>query len=182
MEAVALQDTKTSSSMTNVPAPGTTRRPERLVTVVGDLSLPRSLEYLAQAAYLVRKAWPEVRFKLALGPGTCRLQDERLAALALQDNLEVTAMPHASGILTLAGETDVLVVESLPPHLETAVLFYLPNTLPLVVSRQLDRRYVPYQAALADVWDSRRMAQAIIRKLDRSPVVGRVRDRVRGQC
>ena len=143
MEAVALPFRQ---PLAVLPPPlGRVAHRNRLVTVIGRPSLPQTPEHLARAAYLVGKAWPEARFKLALGRASC-----------------------ADELRRLANEADVLVVESLPPGLSPQALFRLPPTLPLVVSRQVDQRAVPFEALRADIWDPRRLAEAIIRQLDAS--------------
>ena len=165
MEAVALSVAKPSMLSLPFPPPGQVVKPQRLIAIVGRPSLPRSAEYLAEAAYLVRQVMPEARFKLALGRGAGPQLDDRLTALALSGCLELAGTPDPAAFQALASEADVLVVESLPPRLRPEMLLRLPPRLRLVVSRQVDQRYVPYQAAQVNVWDPRRMADAIVYQL-----------------
>lgn len=142
----------------NVPQKGVN---EKIVTFLGRITMQKGPEYFIEAANLVLKKMPYVRFVMA---GSGDLMDEmivRTADLGIADKFHFTGFLKGQDVQSLFSMTDVFVMPSVSEPFGIVPLEAMQLNVPVIISNQSGVSEVVKNAIKTDFWDTYAMADAI---------------------
>ncbi len=134
---------------------------EKIVTFLGRITLQKGPEYFIEAASLVLKKMPNVRFVMA---GSGDLMDNmvnRIATLGIADKFHFTGFLKENDVHNMFAITDVFVMPSVSEPFGIVPLEAMQLHVPVIISNQSGVAEILEHAIKIDFWDTYAMADAI---------------------
>ena len=133
----------------------------KTVTFLGRITLQKGPEYFVEAAHMVLRMLPNVRFVMAgsgdMLPGIV----EQAARLGISDRFHFTGFLEKEEVYQLLDLTDVFVMPSVSEPFGIAPLEAMLAGVPVIISKQAGVAEIISYAAKIDFWDTYSMADLI---------------------
>ncbi len=139
--------------------------PEKLVLFLGRVTSQKGPEYFVEAARLVLKELPEVRFVMAGSGDMLGKIIERIAQLRLQKQFHFTGFLHHHAVEQIFALSDVYVMPSVSDPFGITPFEAMLYHVPVIVSKQSGVTEVLQHAIKVDFWDVHELARSIIKVL-----------------
>jgi glycogen(starch) synthase len=137
----------------------------KLVVFLGRITMQKGPEYFLEAAYLAAREIPEVRFVMAgCGDMMPRMID-RMAELNLIDRFFFTGFLDEKKRDHLFSIADLFVMTSVSEPFGLTPVEAIQHDVPVIVTKQAGVAEVLFHTIKVDFWDTRRIADAIIKIL-----------------
>ena len=143
---------------------------EKTVVFVGRITLQKGPEYYLEAAYLVLRKLPNVRFVMGGSGDMMPQMIERMAQLGIVDRFHFTGFLNEKRRDELYSMADLFVLTSISEPFGITPIEAMQHDVPVIVTRQSGVAEVVYGAVKVDFWDVRRMADAMINILTQEPL------------
>lgn len=134
---------------------------DKIVTFLGRVTLQKGPEYFVEAAALVLKKMPNVRFVMA---GSGELLDKmiaRAAYLNIADRFHFTGFLKGDDVYKMFSLSDVYVMPSVSEPFGISPLEAMQSNVPTIISYQSGVSEILTNALKIDFWDIEAMADAI---------------------
>jgi glycosyltransferase involved in cell wall biosynthesis len=122
-------------------------------------------EYFMEAAYLVSRKLPDVRFVMAGSGDMLPRMVERMAELRLLDRFHFTGFVNEERRNRLLAMADVFVMTSVSEPFGITPVEAIQHDVPVIVTKQCGVAEILRSAVKVDFWDVRKIADAIIKVL-----------------
>ena len=137
------------------------RTGEKTVTFMGRITLQKGPEYFVEAAGLLLKIMPEVRFVMAGSGDMMGSMVELAARKGITDRFHFTGFLDKEEVRHLLAVTDVFVMPSISEPFGIAPLEAMQAGVPVIISKQSGVAEVIRYAFKVDFWDTFAIADAI---------------------
>ncbi|MFW7378587.1 MAG: glycosyltransferase family 4 protein [Oligoflexus sp.] len=136
--------------------------PNPLVAFLGRMTLQKGPEYFLEAAYLVARKFPDIRFVMAGDGDMFQRMVKRMAELRLTKHFHFTGFVNEQKRHQLLSTADLFVMPSVSEPFGISPLEALRHDVPVIVSKQSGVAEVLHHALKVDFWDVRKTADCII--------------------
>jgi glycosyltransferase involved in cell wall biosynthesis len=154
-----------------------------LVLFLGRVTLQKGPDYFLQAAALVVRRRPDVKFVVSGSGDMLPKLVERSAELGIARNVHFTGFLRGEGVERMFAQADLYVMPSVSEPFGISALEAMALDVPVIVSRQSGVSEVLRHALKVDFWDVDELANKILAVLRHSPLrrelVQGARDEVR---
>lgn len=133
----------------------------KTVTFMGRITLQKGPEYFIEAAHMILKKIPDVRFVMAGSGDMLNAAVGQAARLGITDRFHFTGFLENDEVLQLLDVTDVFVMPSVSEPFGIAPLEAMLAGVPVIVSRQSGVAEIVRYATKIDFWDTCALADAI---------------------
>lgn len=137
------------------------RAGEKIVTFIGRITLQKGPEYFVEAAGLLLKKMPGVRFVMAGSGDMMGSMVEQAARMGITDRFHFTGFLESEEVRHLLAVTDVFVMPSISEPFGIAPLEAMQAGVPVIISKQSGVAEVIRYAFKVDFWDTFAIADAI---------------------
>ncbi|MBE0668488.1 MAG: glycosyltransferase family 1 protein [Bacteroidia bacterium] len=134
---------------------------DKVVTFLGRITLQKGPEYFIEAARMVLKRMPNVRFVMAGSGDMMERMMRRAAALRITDRFHFTGFLRGNDVFTMLGMSDVYVMPSVSEPFGISPLEAMQSNVPVIISKQSGVAELLTHAVKVDFWDIEAMADAI---------------------
>ncbi len=138
------------------------RTDEKLVLFMGRVTFQKGPDYFIEAAALIRKQQPDVRFVMAGSGDMLPRMVMRAAQLRIGSRLHFTGFLKGPDVERMYARSDLYVMPSVSEPFGIAPLEAMLYDVPVLLSRQSGVSEVLRNALKVDFWDVREMANQII--------------------
>ncbi len=135
---------------------------EKLVLFMGRMTFQKGPDYFIEAAALILKKLPAVRFVMAGSGDMLPRMIQRAAQLRIGNRLHFTGFLKGSAVEQMYARSDLYVMPSVSEPFGIAPLEAMLYDVPVLLSRQSGVTEVLRNALKVDFWDIREMANQII--------------------
>lgn len=137
------------------------RSGEKTVTFMGRITMQKGPEYFVEAAGLLLKRMPGVRFVMAGSGDMMGSMVEQAARMGITDRFHFTGFLDNEEVRHLLAVTDVFVMPSISEPFGIAPLEAMQAGVPVIISKQSGVAEVIRYAFKIDFWDTFAIADAI---------------------
>lgn len=137
------------------------RNGEKTVTFMGRITLQKGPEYFVEAAGLLLKRLPGVRFVMAGSGDMMSRMVEQAARMGITDRFHFTGFLDKEEVRHLLAVTDVFVMPSVSEPFGIAPLEAMQAGVPVIISKQSGVAEVIRYAFKVDFWDTFAIADAV---------------------
>ncbi len=137
----------------------------KLVVFLGRITMQKGPEYFLEAAYLAARELPDVRFVMAGCGDMMPRMIRRMAELNLIDRFFFTGFINDQKRDQLFSIADLFVMTSISEPFGLTPVEAIQHDVPVIVTKQAGVAEVLQHAIKVDFWDTRRIADAIIKVL-----------------
>jgi glycosyltransferase involved in cell wall biosynthesis len=134
---------------------------EKVVTFLGRLTQQKGPEYFIEAANLILKRDPNVRFVMAGSGDLMNKMIKRVAELKISTKFHFTGFLRGADVDKMLGLSDVFVMPSVSEPFGIVPLEAMRSSVPVVISKQSGVSEILKHALKVDFWDVNGMADAI---------------------
>ena len=134
---------------------------EKRVLFMGRVTFQKGPDYFIEAANLVLKLMPNVRFIMAGNGDMLTRMVKRAAQLRIGSRIHFTGFLHGSDVDRMYALSDLYVMPSVSEPFGIAPLEAMLYDVPVLMSRQSGVSEVIHNALKVDFWDVREMANKI---------------------
>jgi len=138
---------------------------DRLVLFLGRITTQKGPEYFIEAANLVIKKMPNVRFVMAGSGDMARKMIEQMAKLRLTDRFHFTGFLNAPERDRLFAMSDLFVMPSVSEPFGITPLEAMKYNVPVIISKQSGIGEILEHAIKVDFWDVDKLAESIMKVL-----------------
>jgi glycosyltransferase involved in cell wall biosynthesis len=142
----------------------------KTVTFMGRITVQKGPEYFIEAAHMIIKKIPDVRFVMAGSGDMLKAAVGQVARLGITDRFHFTGFLENDEVLQLLDITDVFVMPSVSEPFGIAPLEAMLAGVPVIISRQSGVAEIIRYAAKIDFWDTCALADAIYGLLQYEPM------------
>ena len=134
---------------------------EKVVTFLGRITFQKGPEYFIEAANLVLKAYPNVRFVMAGSGDLMNRSIRRVAKLGIASRFHFTGFLRGQDVQKMFAHSDVYVMPSVSEPFGISPLEAMRSGVPTIISKQSGVAEVLKHAIKVDFWDVYALADAI---------------------
>ena len=134
---------------------------EKIVTFLGRITYQKGPKYFIEAADLILKRDPDVRFVMAGSGDLLPKMIRRVAQLGIADKFHFTGFLTSDDVDKMFGMSDVYVMPSVSEPFGISPLEAMRSNVPVIISKQSGVSEVLNHAIKIDFWDINAMADAI---------------------
>ena len=134
---------------------------EKVVTFLGRITYQKGPEYFIEAANLVLKAYPDVRFVMAGSGDLMNRSIRRVAKLGIATRFHFTGFLKGQDVQKMFAHSDVYVMPSVSEPFGISPLEAMRSGVPTIISKQSGVAEVLKHALKVDFWDVHALADAI---------------------
>jgi glycogen synthase len=133
----------------------------RTVTFLGRVTMQKGPEYFVEAASMVMRYLPDVRFVMAGTGDLMNMTIEHVARLGIADRFHFTGFLSEEEVNRLLAMSDILVMPSVSEPFGLVTLEAMMAGVPVIISKQSGVSEVVNHAFKIDFWDTFSLANAI---------------------
>lgn len=134
---------------------------EKVITFLGRVTFQKGPEYFIEAANLVLKHYPSVRFVMAGSGDLLNRSIRRVAKLGISDKFHFTGFLRGADVQKMFAYSDVYVMPSVSEPFGISPLEAMKSNVPVIISKQSGVAEVLKYALKVDFWDIDAMADAM---------------------
>ncbi|MCI2121424.1 MAG: glycosyltransferase family 4 protein [Bacteroidales bacterium] len=134
---------------------------EKIITFLGRVTFQKGPEYFIEAANLVLKHYPNVRFVMAGSGDLLDRSIRRVAKLGISDKFHFTGFLRGKDVQKMFAYSDVYVMPSVSEPFGISPLEAMKSNVPVIISKQSGVAEVLKYAVKVDFWDIEAMADAM---------------------
>jgi glycogen synthase len=134
---------------------------EKIVTFLGRITYQKGPEYFVEAARLILKKEPNVRFVMAGSGDMLNKMIQQVARLRMGSRFHFTGFLRGENVDRMYAMSDVYVMPSVSEPFGIAPLEAIRNNAPVVISKQSGVAEILTHALKVDFWDTEALADCI---------------------
>lgn len=134
---------------------------EKIVTFLGRITYQKGPEYFVEAARLILRKDPNVRFVMAGSGDMLNKMIQQVARLRLGSKFHFTGFLRGDSVDRMYAMSDVYVMPSVSEPFGIAPLEAIRNNAPVVISKQSGVAEILTHALKVDFWDTEALADSI---------------------